>query len=68
MRNYEIFVLDELLIPSLMVEESHPDNPSAIQSAQKIAAGRGIEVWHGIECVYAHPVKWWADIQGAANR
>jgi len=55
MRTYEIFVLDELLIPSILIEEAHPDDRSAIKSAQKIAAKRRVEVWHGAECVYAHP-------------
>ena len=55
MRNYEIFVLDELLIPSILVEEAHPNDRSAIKSARKIAAKRQVEVWQGAECVYAHP-------------
>ena len=67
MKSYDILVLDELLIPSIIIEERHPDDDSAIHSAQSVAGRRSVEVWYGIERVFAHLSNERADIRDMAT-
>lgn len=52
MREYEIRVLSGGR-PTLIIEEIHLSDHSAVRSARKFAGERPFEVWRGIDCIYA---------------
>ena len=52
MHEYEIRVLQSDGRSTLITSELHLDDHSAIRSARKLANGKGVEVWRGIECIY----------------
>jgi len=52
MREYEIRVLSGGH-PTLIIEEVHLSDHSAVRSARKFAGERPFEVWRGIDCIYA---------------
>ena len=52
MHEYEIRILRPDGSSALISSEIHLNNHSALRSARKLANGKAVEVWRGMECVY----------------
>jgi hypothetical protein len=52
MHDYEIRILNGNRGSSAYIEVLEPSDSAAIRLAERIANGRPVEVWHGIECLY----------------
>jgi hypothetical protein len=52
MHDYEIRILNSRLASSAIIEVLEVSDRTAIRSAERMAEGRPVEVWRGIECVY----------------
>ena len=56
MHEYEIRILQPDGRSALIAAEIHLNDHSAIRSARKLAAGKGVEVWREMECIYGSDV------------
>jgi hypothetical protein len=52
MHDYEIRILNSNRGSLAYIEIMEPSDAYAIRSAERIAGGRPVEVWHDIECIY----------------
>jgi hypothetical protein len=57
--DYRVRFLGENMAIESEITKRHADDTSAISEAVKLAGGRGVEVWRGMQCVYrdaANPI------------
>jgi hypothetical protein len=52
MHDYEIRILNSKRSSLALIEVQEPGDDAAIRSAGRIANGRPVEVWQGIDCIY----------------
>jgi hypothetical protein len=52
MDDYEICILNETLKPKTFVALSESSDTAAIQAGIRVAAGRAVEIWRGLDCIY----------------
>lgn len=52
MQDYEIRVLGSKHTSHTLIEVLEAGDSAAIRSAERIANGRPVEVWRGIDCIY----------------
>jgi hypothetical protein len=52
MHDYEIRILNSKFASSALVEMMQASDEAAIRSAERMANGRAVEVWRGLDCVY----------------
>jgi hypothetical protein len=53
MHEYEIRILNDNGKTALVAAEIQLSDHAAIRSAKKLANGRKVEVWRGIDCIYS---------------
>lgn len=57
MQEYEIRILNKRLSSSILIEAFHLSDSDAIKTADKLAFGRGVEVWRDLDCIYRAPAE-----------
>ena len=55
MQVYEIRILNPNFRPLFVVKEQYQSDTAAVHDAKKLAAGKGVEVWTEMSCIYRSP-------------